>query len=102
MKVLPLPCKWLGWPRKIAVPSPVGDVKNSVPSKYFRAKYIDTQIKCFFLNPRFKYIFILRLTIIVTYDNELNYEEYTIGSNRPFPSCSKPLFQSEAKCKDIY
>ena len=39
---------------------------------------------------------------MVTYDNELNYEEYTIGSNRPFPSCSKPPFQSEAKCKDIY
>ena len=53
MKVLPLPCRWidafawLGRPRKMAVGSPVGDV-NSVPNYYFRAKYIDTQIKCIF------------------------------------------------------
>ena len=40
---------WLGWPRKMAVPSPLGGVKYSVPKWYFRAKYIDTQIKCFFL-----------------------------------------------------
>ena len=32
----------------MAVPSPVGDVKYSVPNQYFRAKYIDTQIKCCF------------------------------------------------------
>ena len=32
----------------MVVPSPLGDVKNSVPNQYFRAKYIDTQIKCFF------------------------------------------------------
>ena len=34
---------WLGWPRKMAVPSPVGDVKNSVPNWYLRAKYSDIQ-----------------------------------------------------------
>ena len=36
---------WLGWPRKMAVPSPLEDVKYSVPNEHFRAKYIDTQIK---------------------------------------------------------
>ena len=39
---------WLGWPGKMAVPSSVGDV-NSFPNECFRAKYIDTQIKCFLL-----------------------------------------------------
>ena len=38
----------LGWPSKMAVPSSVGDVKYSVPNWYFRAKYIDTQIKRIF------------------------------------------------------
>ena len=33
---------WLGWPRKMAVPSPLGGVKYSVPKWHFRAKYIDT------------------------------------------------------------
>ena len=32
----------------MAVLSPVGDVKYSVPNYYFGAKYIDTQIKCIF------------------------------------------------------
>ena len=31
------------------LPSPVGDVKYSVPNYYFRVKYIDTQIKCIFI-----------------------------------------------------
>ena len=38
---------WLWWPRKMAVPTPAGD-KNSVPNQHVHAKYIDTQIKCFF------------------------------------------------------
>ena len=33
----------------MAVPTPVGDVKNSVPNYDFRAKYIDTQKKCILL-----------------------------------------------------
>ena len=41
----------LGWPRKMADPSPVRDVKNIVPSEYFRSKYIDTQIKCIWFLP---------------------------------------------------
>ena len=32
----------------MAVPSLVGDAKNSVPGNYyFHTKYVDTQIKCF-------------------------------------------------------
>ena len=47
---------WLGWPRKMAVPSPVGDVKILVsPISTFVLNYIDTQITCIFLTkaPRF-------------------------------------------------
>ena len=33
----------------MAVLSPAEDLRDSVPNLYFRAKYIDTQIKCFFL-----------------------------------------------------
>ena len=40
---------WLGWSRKMAVPSPLGDVKYSVHNYHFRAKYSDTQINCIFL-----------------------------------------------------
>ena len=32
----------------MVVLSPVGDEKNSVPNQYFRAKYIDNQIKRIF------------------------------------------------------
>ena len=39
---------WLGWSRKMAVPSPLGDVKYSVHNYHFRAKYSDTQINCIF------------------------------------------------------
>ena len=39
----------LGWPRKMAVRPVTGRRrKNSVPNQCVRAKYIDTQIKCFF------------------------------------------------------
>ena len=30
---------WLGWPRKMAIPSPVGDVKIVSPIYYLRVKY---------------------------------------------------------------
>ena len=33
----------------MAVLSPAEDLRDSVPNLYFRAKYIETQIKCFFL-----------------------------------------------------
>ena len=35
----------------MAVLSPAEDLRDSVPTLYFRAKYIDTQIKCFFSMP---------------------------------------------------
>ena len=35
----------------MAVLSPAEDLRDSVPNLYFRAKYIDTQIKCFFSMP---------------------------------------------------
>ena len=39
---------WLGRSRKMAVLSPLGDVKYSVHNYHFRAKYSDTQINCIF------------------------------------------------------
>ena len=35
----------------MAVLSPAEDLRDSAPNLYFRAKYIDTQIKCFFSMP---------------------------------------------------
>ena len=35
----------------MAVLSPAADIRDTVPNLYFRAKYIDTQIKCFFSMP---------------------------------------------------
>ena len=43
----------------MAVPTPVGDVKNSVPNYDFRAKYIDTPKKCIFFFYLFIYLIIL-------------------------------------------
>ena len=34
-------------PSRASVPPPRRDVKNSVPNQYFRAKYVDTEIKFF-------------------------------------------------------
>ena len=46
MKVLPLRCERLDLRMaRVEVPTPVGDVKNSVPKYDFRAKYVDTQKK---------------------------------------------------------
>ena len=49
---------WLGWPCNMAVPTPVGDVKNSVPNYDFRAKYIDTQKSAFYFLVIYTYLFI--------------------------------------------
>ena len=46
MKVFPLHCKRVD-PRVAQMTT-----LNSVPNKCFRAKYIDTQIKCIFLDKR--------------------------------------------------
>ena len=64
MKVLPLHCKWLDlrvarMTTKMAVQSPVGDVKNSVLRYDCSAKYIDTQRKYILL---FIYLFIYLFT----------------------------------------
>ena len=42
----------------MAVPTPVGDVKNSVPNYDFRAKYIDTQKSAFYYLFIYTYLFI--------------------------------------------
>ena len=41
---------WLGWPRKMAIPSPVGDVKIVSSISTFVLKYTEAQIKSIFLN----------------------------------------------------
>ena len=51
----------------MAVTSPVGNVKNSVPNWYFCAKYIDTQIKCII------YLFIYLFIYFVAIQQELNH-----------------------------
>ena len=50
----------LGWPRKMAVPSPVGNVNIVSPISTFVLKYIDTQITSIFLTKAPRYLMLGR------------------------------------------